>query len=223
MTKRLTIALLALAVFVVLAVLPVSAASTNQTRIAPGAAVFIGESNLNLSGAMGAGSLAWFPSTAQVTSTTPEKIIDVTATRAAFYVNPTDFSSRTGNWYCWSAGQFLGNSAIAIYVYDPSIDIKVWDLDQAKDVTGKSVPGGEKLTFRIETNGYPAESATMRPTMLQPVLPGSCYMGDLVGLNGYHVIVNRTKTGFDSTAPGVATRPPKVSSISRSRPTRATP
>jgi len=197
MTKRLTIALLALAVFVVLAVLPVSAATANATRPAAGAAVFIGESGLNLSSAMGAGSLAWFPSTAQTTSTTPEKVIDVTATKASFYVNPADFSSRTGNWYCWSAGQFLGNSAVAIYVYDPSIDLKVWDLDQSKDVTGKSVPAGERLTFRIETNAYPVVNPAMRPTILQPCWPGYAFgPGDM--LFNPMIMSNYTTLGYDS-------------------------
>jgi len=206
MTKRLTIALLALAVFVVIAVLPVSAATAHNTVIKPGATVFVGESNLSMGLAVtpvaGVSIIAWFPSTATPTASTPEKTIDVTATGGSFYVNPADFSSRTGNWYCWTAGTVLGGAPLAFYAADPQLDIKVWDLDQAKDVTGKAVPAGEKITFRIETNAYPMASMTQRA-----VITPSWYNGTGTEANG-----NGTYYGVNATNFAVVAGPDPVGS-----------
>jgi PGF-CTERM protein len=174
MTKRLTMTLVALAIFVLLAILPVSAATANSTHIYPGATVFVGESGLNVSITavpLGTKSLiAWFPSTAQLTATTPEKIIDISGNNLSFYVNPADFATRTGNWYCWSEGGGLtvGGALLAFQVADPQMDLKVWDLDQSKDVTSKSVPAGQKLTFRIETNTYAIVAPSQRSRVVQP-------------------------------------------------------
>jgi len=193
MTKRLTIALLALAIFVVIAVLPVSA-SYRETTINPGATVFIGESNLSMARAVtpvgGVSMIAWFPSTATTTATTPEKTIDVTATAGSFYVNPADFSSRAGNWYCWTAGNMIANSPLAFYAADPSIDVKIWDLDQAKDVSGKSVPAGERLTFRVETNMYPVVSNVQRLA----VIPTWTNNTAAAGFNGTYYGLNQSIT-----------------------------
>jgi len=173
MTKRLTLTLVALAIFVLLAVLPVSAATANATKIFPGAAVFIGESNLNMSIAYfgvtgGTMQIAWFPSTAASDSITPEKTIDLTGNNVSFFVNPSDFGTRTGNWYCWSLVGPVGTLPITFRAFDPQMDIKVWDLDQNKDVTGKSVPAGEKLTFRVETNTYTITDTAQRGFIFQP-------------------------------------------------------
>ncbi len=206
MTKRLTIALLALAVLFVIAIQPATAsltgANTNGTLIAPRAAVFIGEQGLNISATMpGSTIIAWFPSTAQLDSTTPEKTIDVTATRLSFFVNPADFSSRTGNWYCWTAGQFLGNSAVAFYVYDPSMDIAVWDIDQngptGKDVTGKNIVQGTRLVFRLTTNGYPVVNPAMRPRILQPVWETALDATNAGAAYGFMPSANKTMYGLD--------------------------
>ena len=175
MTKRLTLTLVALAIFVLLAVLPVSAATPNSTIITTGATVFVGESGLNISYAArsldsGPAMLAWFPSTAVLGATTPEKtIVLTTPINLSFYVNPSDFATRTGNWYCWTTGSNLGSATIAFTAADPQMDIKIWDIDQDKDVTGKSVPAGEKLTFRIETNTYQMVGNTQRPRVVAPL------------------------------------------------------
>ena len=67
MTKRLTIALVALAMFVLVAVLPVSAVSTNgyyavAQNVGQGATVFIGEQGLNITTALAAANAAGVPS-----------------------------------------------------------------------------------------------------------------------------------------------------------------
>ena len=99
MTKRFTIALVALALFVLIAVMPTSAyyyAVANN--VSQGATVFIGEQGLNLvpavsqaqstAGISAAANLStvigWWASAAAVTTTAPTKSIDVAARATAF-------------------------------------------------------------------------------------------------------------------------------------------
>ena len=69
----------------------------------------------------------------------------------------------TGTLLVLMAGQLLltgvGGNGLVFTVADPTLDIKIWDFIQAADVTGKSVPQGQKLGFRIDTNMYPAVNA----------------------------------------------------------------
>ena len=44
------------------------------------------------------------------------------------------------------------NRAVAINVKDPSLNIRVWDVQSNKDVTGKTVTAGRLLSFRIDSN-----------------------------------------------------------------------
>jgi PGF-CTERM protein len=212
MTKRLTLTLVALAIFVLLAVLPVSAATANATLIYQGATVFVGESGLNIDNATGvfvangpaATSIAWFPSTAQTTATVPEKTITfVGGNNRSFYVNPADFGTRTGNWYCWSLTKpemTVGTAGLAFIVNDPQMDIKIWDIDQNLDVTGKSVPTGEMLTFRIETNTYSIVAPSQRSRILQPNWDDAAGIGlnyTFLGISGYSgTTTTRTLEGF---------------------------
>jgi len=124
MTKRLTIALVAVALFVLLAVMPVSAVSTtnpNGTQIDIGATVFIGEEHLNLTHALNAATtgyggygtttpfmdnvpgnltIGWWASAAQITSSAPTKTINLQGGRYYdFTVASADFVGYTGNWY----------------------------------------------------------------------------------------------------------------------------
>ena len=70
MTKRLTIALVAVALFVLMAVMPVSAAAlfANGTIINQGATIFIGEEGLNVTHAM---NQAYYRGTGAGTPGTP--------------------------------------------------------------------------------------------------------------------------------------------------------
>ena len=119
MTKRLTIALVAVALFVLMAVMPVSAA---YKRIAdrPGATVFIGEEGLNLTHALngattGGGvayrldqapgnlTIGWWASAATITTSAPTKTINLAGRYTNFQVAPSDFVGYTGNWYLLKA------------------------------------------------------------------------------------------------------------------------
>ncbi|MHB8053611.1 MAG: DUF3821 domain-containing protein, partial [Methanoregula sp.] len=202
MTKRLTIALIAVALFVLMAVMPVSAYTpmfANGTIINQGATVFIGEQGLNVTHALndayyGAScgavipcgedntrpvltTIGWWASAADIYNSAPSKTIDLSTRYYNFMVAPSDFVGYTGNWYLLDAnGRAYSafnnpditvpdtcgctlSSCIASLVFtvaDPSLDMRIWDYTTNNDVTGKSVPQGEKLGFRIDTNMYTA-------------------------------------------------------------------
>jgi len=179
MTKRFTIALVALALFVILAVFPVSA---DYYQVAPNinqsATVFIGESGLNVSGALTTAQgavftppatpstvIGWWASAASITGTSrtaPTKSIDLSSRINSFTVAPADFVGYTGNWYLVQNGYAATSDAgattpiLVFSVADPTMDLRIWDLNQNVDVTGGSVPRGEFLTFRVDTNMYQA-------------------------------------------------------------------
>jgi len=206
MTKRLTIALVAVALFVLMAVMPVSAAPmfANGTIINQGATIFIGEEGLNVTHALNGAwygascgvdvdcynwshapaltTIGWWASAADIYNTAPSRTIDLSTRYRYMTVAPSDFVGYTGNWYlvdtngkaynlptyvtdahpqckCTAAGCV---AALVFTVADPSLDIRIWDYTTNNDVTGKSVPQGEKLGFRIDTNMYPAVDSTFR-------------------------------------------------------------
>ena len=154
MTKRFSLMLISL-IALALLILPASAANN---VIAAGGDVFIGEQNLDVSAAVASGTqIAWFASGTNPNTDAPNYQLNV-GDATQFYVAPADFVGRTGNWYSAWGG---GSSTVAFTVVDPSMDIKVWDNNANKDVTGKQVVSGEILNFRVETNTY---SVASRPT-----------------------------------------------------------
>jgi len=186
--------MVALALFVLMAIAPVSAKiAENGTQIQLGATVFIGEEGLNLTQAMngafdganygssvlsyrapGDQRIGWWASAAVVTTTAPTRIINLAGRYRTFTVSPADFVGYTGNWYLIDNSS--GVNAARIYpgtgtpqavmnVQDPTLDIKVWDLANALDVTGKSVPQGSDLAFQIDTNQYAATYANRNNTV----------------------------------------------------------
>jgi len=215
MTKRLSIALVAVALFVLLAVMPAAAIldgtiNQNKTIIGSGvvtgtnATVFIGETGLDISDVLTNAALAgapytqicWFPSTAQVTATTPEKIVTVTDNRN-FAVTKEVFASRTGNWYGYPLNTgVLQGAEVLLYVEDPQIGLKIWDLDQNKDVSGKNVVQGTRLTFQIASNAQAVTDPAQRPNIKQPISEKDAADGS--GLGDYSFAYgNATLYGLD--------------------------
>ena len=246
MTKRLTIALIAVALFVLMAVMPVSAAPmfSNGTIINQGATVFIGEQGLNLTHALNGAfigstcgnrldcdyqfaavevgeevqqfytptensepeltQIGWWASAANIFDTAPSKTIDLKYRYKDFMVAPSDFVGYTGNWYlldtngrAYSLPDYLQTSdeckctaqscvaSLVFTVLDPSLDIRIWDYTTNNDVTGKSVPQGEKLGFRIDTNMYPAVDSAYRNNAIE-----SCPWEDQLWWNGTIKIID---------------------------------
>jgi PGF-CTERM protein len=196
MTKRFTIALVAVALFVLMAIMPVSAAlnPTNGSIINQGATIFIGEEGLNVTHALNQAytaapdgvptltTIGWWASAAAIGTSAPTKTIDLgTGLRyQTMTVSPADFVGYTGNWYVYdSAAPTVAASHLAFAVADPTLSIAVWDFQQNSDVTGKSVPQGEHLGFQINTNMYPALDGTKRGNFNGSVFPNPATDGYL--------------------------------------------
>jgi len=167
MTKRLNIALVAVALLLVLvAIMPVSAYDV-RTNITQGATIFIGEEGLNLSAVQGAAysgtpdtnTIGWWASAADLGTTSPTKSISLVGRNNVFTVSPADFVGYTGNWYFVDTVSNNATLPAAFTVADPTLDLKVWDFGLNKDVSGMSIPQGQVLGFRIDTNMYNALGA----------------------------------------------------------------
>ncbi len=136
----------------------------STAKIAAGAPVFIGESNLDISKALsGCHQIAWWPDTN--ISAPPEKNITLyeinTVSDIIYHYNitPTIYTGYTGTWYCIDKKPFKP----IFEVFEPQLDIMVWDLDHNQDVSGKSVPVSTNITYRVDTNLYHALKSLNRP------------------------------------------------------------
>jgi len=176
MTKRLTIALVALVALVLVAVLPASATfySTNST-INAGATVYYGEQGLNITHALNQANgsttladlngitpqytvLGWWASAAAINGTSPTYTAAI-STYTNVYILPSTFPA-TGTWYLTDGNghaRYLGTNPAAVFtIQDPSLAVVVWDADQKLNVNGKSIIQGENLTIRVDNNLYSA-------------------------------------------------------------------
>ena len=161
MTKRLTIALVALAMFVLVAAMPVSAAfNVVRPEINQGATVFIGEQGLDLTQAVNQfakpTSIGWWASAAQIPTTPPTATVTLT-NPSNFLVSYAAFGSYYGNWYALKPDGTANTTAVFVVVKDPQLSVDVWDYSQnAKQgglaVSGKSVVQGDFLGFKVGTN-----------------------------------------------------------------------
>ncbi len=202
MTKRLSIALIAVALFVVLAVMPASAVTYapdnyNGTQIDLGATVFLGEQGLNLThvlnkaitgynpavtnlnSAPGNYTIAWWASAADITKTPPTKTYQINTNYRDFVVEPTLFAAYPNNWYLLNpvdgttpqkgADPGAALNGVALFtIADPTISVAAWDFSQGgKDVTGQSVPQGEHIGIRVNTNMYAATYANRNNTRME--------------------------------------------------------
>ena len=168
MTKRLTIALVALVALVLVAVLPVAATyyDINNTITVPGASVYIGEQQLNLANLSGAltgdTAIAWWASAAPLSTTSPSQVYPLnTLNLNSFYVSPAAFGNYPGNWYGYTGSAWDGKPALFTAV-DPSVGIDVWDITTGTTVTSGTAIQGDYLAFRINTNLQAALDPTKR-------------------------------------------------------------
>ena len=186
MTKRLTIALIALVALVLVAVLPVSATyyDVNNTLISPGATVYIGEQQLNVTpvevyfnSKLGTPvqQIGWWASAANVGTTSPSATFTLNGSGTqdgAFYVSSAAFAtsvaSGNANWYvvnpAGTVNAGFGNTTYGQFftVADPSLVIDVWDLSTGTTVTSGTSIQGDYLALRINTN---LQSAINSPTL----------------------------------------------------------
>lgn len=154
-----------LVLFLFFAVAAPAAASTN--KIAEKAPVFIGETNVDISSALGGCRvIAWWPPGSEVAGTpakniTIRQISEISAKTFHYNFSPDVFSDYTGKWYCEDTQPIRE----IFTVIQPRATIRVWDMDTDTDVTGKTVPGTANITYRIETNLFPAQQYLLRPEL----------------------------------------------------------
>ena len=154
MTKRLTIALIALVALVLVAVLPVSATyyDINNTIICTGCnnvywrtateplpGFFCWDTQVKLAGGHRQHRL---------NTTAPSQTLTITNNQS-FYVSPT-LAAYAGNWYVLPVNG--ATPQLAFSVAAPSITVDVWDLSTGTTATGGSVIQGDYLAFRINSN-----------------------------------------------------------------------
>lgn len=156
-----------LIVLLVIVIFGASPVAANLTKVTPEAPVFIGESNMDISSALKGGhNISWWKNGTSLDNPPDKTIVlygiggEVTPT---FHYNftPSLFSGATGTWYCTDKKPYYK----VFEVNDPMIDIRVWDVDQDKDVTGQAIPATANVTYRIDTNLYKALSYSNRPNM----------------------------------------------------------
>ena len=209
MTKRLTIALVALAMFVLVAVMPVSADLYNgYYKVAPninqGATVFIGEQALDISNALATANAAgtptsittigWWASAADIRTTAPTVSFDLIGRANLFTVTQAEFDGYEGQWYLVNAADNnwakAGTGAV-FNVKAPKLDVSIRDPNQndGADVSGKSIPQGATLQFQIGTNMY--------TVLADPSLRNTVYNNGGSGTNsdGYLDLVVKTESG----------------------------
>ncbi|WP_321505189.1 MEMAR_RS02690 family S-layer glycoprotein [uncultured Methanoregula sp.] len=216
MTKRFTIALIALALFVLVAVMPVSAAYTNTSSyINRSATVYIGEQGLNVTPALmyntyssydgtfgpvaggadaTAGTIGWWASAANLGNTNPTTTVQLAGQSNLFTVSTGSFVGFTGNWYLVNQSTQRAMVPAIFTVADPTLTLKIWDFTQNTDMTGKSVPQGEALGFGIETNMWSALDARYRSPVYNSTATIDTIGGNKV-TDGYINILVKDESG----------------------------
>jgi hypothetical protein len=137
----------------------------NTLKIAAGSPVFIGESDLDIAKALnGCHKISWWQNGTE-SSAPPQKNItlyEINSVSDIIYhynISPKIFTGYTGTWYCTDKMP----PKVVFEVLEPTLDIKVWDLDQNQDISGKTVPVSTKITYRVDTNLYQALKSLNRP------------------------------------------------------------
>jgi len=139
----------------------------STAKIGPGAPVYMGESNLDISSALnGCHAIGWWQEGAN-TSAPPQKTMTIYEINTVsdkiyhFNISLENFDGYTGSWYCIEKKPH----DVVFEVFEPQLDIKVWDLDHDQDVSGKSIPVSTNITYRVDTNLYQALLPLNRPSI----------------------------------------------------------
>ncbi|MGA7797110.1 MAG: DUF3821 domain-containing protein [Methanoregula sp.] len=146
-------------VFLLLMCLILVPVHASLNKIAAGAPVFIGERNLDISlGLNGHSVIAWWPTGAD-RSSDPSTTVAIAGNATSFYLDPAIFTGYTGTWYTHDAKPDIP----VFVVYQPQINLSIWDVDTNTDITGQSVQMSANITYRIDTNLYMALNYSARP------------------------------------------------------------
>ncbi|MGA7627519.1 MAG: DUF3821 domain-containing protein [Methanoregula sp.] len=139
-----------------LMVLILAPANASLGKIVSDAPVFIGEHNLDITAALNGHSvIAWWPPGSDM-STSPSQTVTVTGRQTSFYVDPAIFTGYTGTWYSYDTKP----NVPVFVVYQPQINLSIWNVDTNTDITGQTVPMSTNVTYHIDTNLWMANYST---------------------------------------------------------------
>jgi len=118
----------------------------------PGETVFLGEEGLDITatGVMSGDQIGWWAPGSSRTAE-PNELVTISSAES-FYVSPSLFAGKEGLWYKWPEG------TLVFHVKKPQIAIRVYDETADFDATGKWIPRGDIVSFRISSNVYEAQS-----------------------------------------------------------------
>ncbi|MFA4823918.1 MAG: DUF3821 domain-containing protein [Methanoregula sp.] len=143
----------------------IAPATASLNKIAAGSPVFLGENDVDISSALnGCHTIAWWKNGTSM-SGPPAKNITIYEMNSVsekiyhYNVSPEIYAGYTGTWYC----EEKEPNFPVFEIRDPQVAIMVWDLDNNQDVTGKTIPRATNITYRIDTNLYPALNYLNRP------------------------------------------------------------
>jgi hypothetical protein len=143
----------------------IAPAGASLNKIAAGSPIFIGEKDIDISSALnGCHTIAWWqngtaPSGTPAKNITIYEINSVSENIYHYNFSPELFTGYTGIWYC----EDNKPNFPVFEIRNPSISLKIWDLDHDQDVTGMTIPRATNITYRIDTNLYPALQNINRP------------------------------------------------------------
>jgi hypothetical protein len=155
----------------------------STAKIAAGAPVFVGESNLDISNALNSCRIIGWWQNGTNTSALPDNTIILydqnTLSEIIYHYNISTaiFSDHKGKWYCVDKKPLK----VVFEVFEPQLGIKVWDLDHNQDISGKSVSVMTNITYRVDTNMYSALQSLNRPDVTPSDSFFSVSMVDPVG------------------------------------------
>ncbi len=175
---------------IILLINPVSAAGGNVPvpHINQGSYVFIGESGLDITAAIGtADYVGWWAGGHDIKTTIADKIIPIGGTATNYYVDPTLYTQEGPYHWCDASGNAIlvgGNEQLAFVVEKPRISlVPVDNICPDVNRTGQ-VFLGTYLNFNIATNLYHIQNR-------DPAAPG-IFDINIVGPNGknYNSLIN---------------------------------
>jgi hypothetical protein len=150
--------------------------------------------------------IGWWASPADLYMTSPSKILDLGTggMYRTYTIAPMNFVGYTGAWYLLNVAgtRPVGatpDTSLVFFVQDPALDIKVWDFTRNADATGKSVPQGEKLGFRIDTNMYPALDNRYRSNVIDTSFSSGTVWPAIVSYTAGNIRIDSTGTWTNKT------------------------
>jgi hypothetical protein len=143
----------------------IAPAAASLNKIAAVSPIFIGEKNVDISSALtGCRIIAWWQNGTSPSGSAAKNItlfeLNTAPDNIYHYDFPPEiFAGYTGTWYCDDSKPNFP----VFELRNPQISLKVWDVDKGQDVTGMTIPRATNITYRIDTNLYPALNYLNRP------------------------------------------------------------